>query len=109
MSQMQLTLPGTGRLESPLPDDTAILREAMPTYRVAHHLQGCSILDLLAVIIGGRKGDLVARDLATQYDLDQLGRASVRELTQLNGIGHTTAARLIAALELGRRVLQPHE
>ena len=109
MNQIQPILPGIGDFETPLPAEKAILREAMPAYRVAHHLQGCSILDLLAVIIGGQKGNRIARDLAAQYDLDQLGRSSVHELAQLNGIGQTTAARLIAALELGRRALQPHE
>ena len=109
MSHVQLTLPGTGGSDSSLTVETTILREAMPTYRVAHHLEGCSVLDLLAVIIGGRKSDRVARDLAAQYDLDQLGRASARELAQFNGIGHKTATRLIAALELGRRALQPSE
>ena len=109
MTQIQLSLPGTESFNRPQPAASPILCEATSIYRVAHNLDGCSVLDLLAAIIGGRDGEKVARDLASKYDLGQLGRASAHELAQLGGIGAAIAIRLMATLELGRRAMRPPE
>ena len=85
----------------------SLVREAAPSYRVAHNADGCSTLELLAAIIGGRHSTETARKLIERYNLPQLEQATVGELTRVAGIGKATAVRLVAALELGRRTHCP--
>jgi DNA repair protein RadC len=66
--------------------------------------------DLLAVLLGtGQAGAnvhvLARRLLAHLGSLDALVNASAQELAELAGIGPGKAARLVAAIELGRRAL----
>lgn len=67
--------------------------------------------ELVAILLGTGSERLTALDLAQQLlralpegDLAQLGQLNLRQLTQLNGLGPAKATRLLAALELGRRV-----
>ena len=63
--------------------------------------------ELIAILIGsGNKEDtaveLSKRILASiNNDLNQLGKLSINDLTQFNGIGEAKAISIIAALELG--------
>ncbi len=65
--------------------------------------------ELLAILLGsGTKEEnvltLSQRILhSVEYDLNVLGRCSVRELMRFKGIGTTKATLIAAALELGRR------
>jgi DNA repair protein RadC len=71
---------------------------------------GLSAAELIALLWGsGARGrsavDLAADALARHDGLTGLARASDRELADLPGIGAARAAQLIAAFELGRRLL----
>ena len=65
--------------------------------------------ELVAILIGsGSTGEsavsLAKRILAkSNNNLNELGRLSVQQLMQFNGIGEAKAVAIIAALELGRR------
>lgn len=76
-------------------------------------MQGRSALtnaELLAILLGSgtrRESalDLARRILAANRDsLDSLGRNPVNKLQQFNGIGPVKAVKIVAALELGRRM-----
>lgn len=66
--------------------------------------------ELLAIILGsGSRRDtalsLARKVLAThQGNLVHLGRASMQQLKRFNGIGTVKATRIVASLELGRRM-----
>lgn len=69
-----------------------------------------SSAELLAIILrvgrGGESAVRLAERLLVEFDgLPGLMRATVGELTTINGIGPAKAAQIKAALELGRRVL----
>jgi DNA repair protein RadC len=96
----------------------------MPRYAIRHwppperprerlHSAGAGALasrELLAILIGsGREGSSavdVAGDLLRMTDgsLRRLASASASELAQVPGVGPAVAARISAALELGRRL-----
>ncbi|MDX1624680.1 MAG: DNA repair protein RadC [Gemmatimonadota bacterium] len=68
-----------------------------------------STVELLTLIVGsgtrGLSADLVARRLlAAHPGLRSLASRTVEELSEHDGIGRATAARLAAACELGRRL-----
>ena len=65
--------------------------------------------ELLAILLRtgtkGRSAIALAQDLLQQFGrLPGLHRASYEDLQKVKGVGHTKAAQLLAALELGRRV-----
>lgn len=71
-----------------------------------------SAAELLGIILGSGTRDATAVDVATallaRYGaLGRLARASVHEIAGHRGIGVVNAARVAAALELGRRLLEP--
>lgn len=71
--------------------------------------RGLTIVELLPILVGsgtsGRSAldvaHAVARDAAAS--LQRLAALDVSELEQIGGVGRATAARIVAALELGRR------
>ncbi len=70
--------------------------------------QELSLLELLAIVIGG--GSKGAGALAVAYrllesfgDLSYLGRADIDDLMRISGIGLARACQLTAAFELGKR------
>lgn len=74
-------------------------------------LQGLSDHELLALVLGhgvrGRAVLTLARDiLDSAGGIHGLARATADHLATENGIGPATAARLVAAIEIGRRTLQ---
>jgi DNA repair protein RadC len=98
----QLPIPGdpTPRALSRLP-----LQER-PDYRVNMDSGACNLVELIAALIGGPGAMDIAYRLLERYPNPwALSRASALELIQVYGIGPTTAARLRAAFELGRRAL----
>jgi DNA repair protein RadC len=75
-------------------------------------LKGRSALsdaELIAVLLGSGTANQSAVDLARQvlqrchYNLDELSKQTVKELTKIKGIGPAKAVTLVAAFELGRR------
>ncbi|MEJ2370713.1 MAG: DNA repair protein RadC [Gemmatimonadales bacterium] len=66
--------------------------------------------ELLAILVGvgskGRSSIDVAGDLLDVYEgsLRRLARADAAEITAVRGIGEARAARIVAAMELGRRL-----
>jgi DNA repair protein RadC len=83
------------------------LRER-PAYRVTDAgADACNLVELLAAVVGGREQIEIAHNLLAEFeDLAGLARAPARQLETVPGLGPATAARLKAALELGRRLSQ---
>lgn len=73
-----------------------------------------SSAELLAIIIGTGTRKYSAVEVSRQLlssvnnQLSQLGLQSVQALVQNEGIGHAKATKIIAALELGRRMVLRH-
>jgi DNA repair protein RadC len=75
-------------------------------------LKGKSTLsdaELIAILIGSGNRNETAVELSKKIlstinnDLNKLGKLTISDLTQFNGIGEAKAISIIAALELGRR------
>lgn len=85
------------------------LRER-PAYRVVAAANACTTLELLAALIGGPQSDEKAQRLVGRFgSLHGLARAGLKDLTSVPGIGETVAARLMAAVEISRRLLAPED
>jgi DNA repair protein RadC len=85
------------------------LRE-QPAYRVAQNADACNLAELLAAIVGGQNQIEIAEDLLKCFGgLRGLYRAHVTEIGSVKGIGPQTAARLKAALALGKKLNQGSE
>jgi len=84
-----------------------LLREAQPAYRIGYvGSHAMSTHELLQLVIGGPNAGEIATELLDECQtLSEVARKTVGELQQTTGIGEATAARLIAALELGRRFI----
>ena len=88
----------------------SLLEEEQPQYRLEHMGEGAlSLRELLAVVIGsGHSDDSIlelTRLLGEMGGLPGLANSSISELTTYKGIGTAKAARIKAALELGRRLV----
>ena len=87
--------------------------ELRPRERLrAHGAAALSPAELLALVIGtgtrGRSALAAGTALLTRFgSLARLAGAPAEEVLGVPGIGHATAARILAALELGRRTLEP--
>ena len=86
---------------------SVLLREAQPAYRIGYvGSHAMSTHELLQLVIGGPNAGEIATELLDECQtLSEVARKTVGELQQTAGIGEATAARLIAALELGRRFI----
>lgn len=85
------------------------LRE-QPAYRVAQDPEACNLAELLAAIVGGQNQIEIAEDLLKRFGgLRGLYQAHVAEIGSAKGIGPQTAARLKAALALGKKLNQGSE
>ncbi len=80
-----------------------------PMYRLNHF--GSSSMatnELLALVLGTPDAPGLADDLLRHFgSLHQLARASKAKLTHIHGIGESQAARLLAVIELSRRLQAP--
>jgi DNA repair protein RadC len=80
------------------------LRER-PAWRVAYQAEGCNLVELIAALVGGDRQIEIAQALIGRFgSLRALARATPNEIQEVLGVGPSTAARLRAALELGRRL-----
>jgi len=96
-------------LQSPSKIQHLPLRER-PCHRVTLNPQGCNLVELLAAIIGGPQQIEIAEALLRQFgDVRAMVNAHHEELAGIHGIGTTTAARIMAALALSQRLLEPAE
>lgn len=79
-----------------------------PASRIENFGPGAvSLIELLAAIIGGAKQIEIAESLIRQYKtLARIFNTSARELEKIAGLGHATAVKIKAALELGMRLTQ---
>jgi DNA repair protein RadC len=92
--------------EYPTPIVRALPLRERPLYRVQCDVGACNLVELLAAAVGGSRQIEIAHDLLSRLkDLDGLACASTQELSAVPGLGPVGAARLKAALELGRRAL----
>jgi len=100
---------------SPIPDYSPTIKELPENLRPRERLayagaNALSTAELLAIILRtGSKGENVVRmaeRLLTRYrGLTGLAQASHEELCQIHGLGAAKATQIMAALELGRRLL----
>lgn len=80
------------------------LRE-QPAYRVARNPTACNMVELLAAVVGGAQQIEIAEELLKRFKgLTGLYRANIAEIAAVPGIGQSTAASLVASLELGKRL-----
>jgi len=79
-----------------------------PAWRVAYQADGCSLVELLAAVVGGSRQLEIAQELMAHFGSAQaIARANCEELAAIVGIGKTGASRLRAALELSRLLSLP--
>jgi DNA repair protein RadC len=79
------------------------LRER-PAWRVAYQADSCNLIELLAALIGGAQQIETAQALLGRFDSPKtLANATCDEIATVEGLGPATAAKVRAALELGRR------
>jgi len=76
-----------------------------PVSRLVEYGAGAlSTVEILATLIGGADQIETAQRLITEFQtIGRIQSAALTEIQRVQGIGPTTAARLKAALELGRR------
>jgi DNA repair protein RadC len=85
--------------------------EERPLYRLQHvGSGGLATTELLALVLGTAQAPGLAQDLLDKFgSLHQLARANKAQLLQVAGIGEAQAGRLLAMLELSRRLQAPAE
>ena len=83
--------------------------EERPLYRLHQHgSEALAISELLALLLGTAEAPGVAADLLARFgSLYGLARARKEQLMKVRGIGESQAARLVAVLELSRRLQLP--
>ena len=83
--------------------------EVQPLYRLSQvGPEALSSVELLALALGGREAlDLAETLLLRLGSIHQLARTNEAELQQIAGIGQAQSARLMAVVELGRRLQMP--
>ncbi|MEW5985039.1 MAG: DNA repair protein RadC [Chloroflexota bacterium] len=83
--------------------------EERPLYRLNRH--GTNVLattELLALVLGSAEAPGLSEELLSSFgSLHQLARASKEQLMRIRGIGEAQAGRLVAVLELSRRLQEP--
>ena len=77
-----------------------------PVYRVSTDPSNCTMLELLAALIGGPKQIEIAEAVLAHFrgDLHLINQAPVSELVSIPGVGGVTAARLRSAFVLSSRL-----
>lgn len=83
--------------------------EERPLYRLHHHgSNALATIELLSLALGGAEAPGLATDLLRRFgSLSRLARASKAQLMKTRGIGEAQAARLVAIMELSRRLQAP--
>ena len=83
--------------------------EERPLYRLHQHgSEALAVSELLALLLGTAEAPGIAADLLARFgSLYALARARKEQLMKIRGIGESQAARLVAVLELSRRLQLP--
>lgn len=83
--------------------------EERPLYRLRRHgSSALSTAELLALLLGTADAPGLSQELLQRFgSLHGLARASKEQLVRLHGIGEAQAGRLLAVLELSRRLQAP--
>ncbi len=83
--------------------------EERPLYRLHQHgSEALATSELLALLLGTAEAPGIAADLLARFgSLYALARARKEQLMKIRGIGESQAARLVAVLELSRRLQLP--
>ncbi len=90
----------------PLPKVKRLPLREQPSYRITHNPDGCNLIELLAVLVGGQQQIEIAEALLEHFtNIRKLHHAQVDEIAFIKGVGQNTALRLKAALELARRMV----
>lgn len=93
-----------------------MIKEESPKYRLSQ--KGPDVLktsELLAIILGGTRNKTAldaAEALLNKFsgNLSRLAKATQRELSEdMDGIGHSKAIQIMAAIELGKRIVSYSE
>ena len=81
-----------------------------PAWRVAYQPDSCSLIELLASVIGGSRQLEIAQGLMTRFGSARaMARANYDEIVTVEGIGPACAVRLRAAMEFGRLLSTPED
>jgi DNA repair protein RadC len=100
--------PQTENEPKPTPGGRLLSIREQPAYRVAASAPACSVPELLAAILGGRGATDKAQVLLARFgSLHGIASADAADLTSVPGIGEGGAVRLLAAMEISRRLLAP--
>lgn len=83
--------------------------EERPLYRLQRYgINALSTAELLALVLGTADAPSLAQELLVQFgSLHQLARTPRAQLMRIYGIGEAQAGRLLAMLELSRRLQEP--
>lgn len=83
--------------------------EERPLYRLHRHgTDALATTELLALVLGTAEAPGIADEILARYgSIHQLARASKAQLMKIRGIGEAQAGRLVAVLELSRRLQEP--
>ena len=83
--------------------------EERPSYRLHHHgANALAATELLALLLGTAQAPGLAQDVLDRFgSLHQLARANKAQLLRIRGIGQAQAGRLMAVIELSRRLQTP--
>ena len=101
-------------MTSPTPELPAAAASRSDSERPRERLRslgprGLNVVELLAILVGSGTSGRSALDIAHAISCDvtgslqRLASLDVSELEHMHGVGRATAARIVAALELGRR------
>lgn len=64
-----------------------------------------SITELIAIVLNTTDALDLAQEIVCEFAIENLSQTSLTELQQLHGIGPSRAGQLLAAIELGRRLV----
>ena len=83
--------------------------EERPLYRLHQHgVEALSTTELLALLLGTAEAPRLAQELLDRFgSLHQLARTNKAQLRRIHGIGDAQAGRVMAFLELSRRLQLP--
>lgn len=83
--------------------------EERPLYRLHQHgVEALSTTELLALLLGTAEAPRLAQELLDRFgSLHQLARTNKAQLERIHGIGSAQAGRVLAFLELSRRLQVP--
>ena len=81
-----------------------------PAIRLAHvGSQELTITELIAIVLNTSDALDLAEEIVCRFTIEDLPQTTLTELQQLYGIGPTRAGQLLAAIELGRRLVNYRE